>query len=473
MDAMAKEHDTKMDAEDHSQHANTLGTSHYNSIQFSTRLGSRTRQLSSSSFASSLSMVSETSSVDNNRPEWYQKDTSIQFQKTLAEQDPAVGFFYTPRTLTILTAMLLLLVYVALTPEVDDTLTNVKIGMVASIGAFCVFGMLQFRDSLLLRPHPALWRVVLSVGVVYQLFLVFLLFQNKHDARLLFKFIDPSLGVPLPEKSYGDACELTRVNMMDQVWDVFVLAHALGWFCKAIILRDYTFCWILSIMFEVMEYSLTHQLNNFNECWWDHWILDVLICNWLGLYLGVKTCEYFEMKQYSWQGLAEIPTLKGKMKRTMQQFTPKSWTKFKWDSTKSFKSYCTVIFILTMFLICELNAFYLKSILWLPSAHPINIARIFAYFMFGIPGVREAYQYLHDANCKRIGPQAWLLIGSIATEVLIVFKFGQGEFPNPAPASVIYFWAAFLTLLTVYPIYQFYWIPKQRESNVKRKLQVD
>ncbi|KAF9947436.1 hypothetical protein BGZ70_002677 [Mortierella alpina] len=470
---MAKEHDKTMDPEDHSQHAHTLTTSHYNSIQYCAKLGSRTRQLSSSSFASSLSMVSETSSVDNSQPEWYQKDTSIQFQKTLAEQDPAVGFFYTPRTLTILTAMLLMLVYVALTPEVDDTLTNVKIGMVASIGAFCVFGMLQFRDSLLLRPHPALWRVVLSVGVVYQLFLVFLLFQNKHDARLLFKFIDPSLGVPLPEKSYGDACELTRENMMDQVWDVFVLAHALGWFCKAIILRDYTFCWILSIMFEVMEYSLTHQLNNFNECWWDHWILDVLICNWLGLYLGVKTCEYFEMKQYSWQGLAEIPTLKGKMKRTMQQFTPKSWTKFKWDSTKSFKSYCTVIFILTMFLICELNAFYLKSILWLPSAHPINIARIFAYFMFGIPGVREAYQYLHDANCKRIGPQAWLLIGSVATEVLIVFKFGQGEFPNPAPASVIYFWAAFLTLLTVYPIYQFYWLPKLRESNVKPKLPVD
>jgi len=41
--------------------------------------------------------------------------------------------------------------------------------------------MLQFRDSLLLRPHPALWRVVLSFGVVYQLFLVFLLFQVQRD----------------------------------------------------------------------------------------------------------------------------------------------------------------------------------------------------------------------------------------------------------------------------------------------------
>jgi len=71
------------------------------------------------------------------------------------------------------------------------------------------------------------------------------------------------------------------------------------------------------------------------------------------MYVGVKTCEYFEMKQYSWQGLAEIPTLKGKMKRTMQQFTPKSWTKFEWDSTKSFKSYCTVIFLLTMVSVCD------------------------------------------------------------------------------------------------------------------------
>ncbi|KAF9998716.1 hypothetical protein BGZ79_007622 [Entomortierella chlamydospora] len=432
---------------------------------------SKSRQSSSSSIASSFSLASDTSSSVDDSPEWYLKDTSVEFQKSPAEQDPAVGFFYTPRTLTILIAMMMFLVYVAFTPEFNDTVSNVKIGILASIGVFCVFGMLQFRDSLLIRPHPALWRVVLSFGVVYQLFLVFLLFQNKQDARMLFKYIDPVLGVPLPEKSYGDACDLTRENIMDQVFDVFALAHTVGWFCKALILRDYTFCWILSVMFEVMEYSLAHQLNNFNECWWDHWILDVLVCNWLGIYLGIKTCEYFEMKQYSWQGFADIPTFKGKMRRTMAQFTPKSWTKFEWNSTKNFKTYATVIFILTMFLICELDAFYLKSLLWLPPAHPVNIVRIFSYFMFGIPGVREIYQYLHDANCKRIGPQAWLLISSIATELLIVFKFGNGEFPNPAPKSVVNFWIVFLTLLTAYPIYQFYLIPKLQERNIKKKLQ--
>jgi phosphatidylserine synthase 2 len=52
--------------------------------------------------------------------------------------------------------------------------------------------------------------------------------------------------------------------------DLFVVAHTLGWFGKALILRDYWFCWIISIAFELCEYSLQHQLNNFAECWWDH-----------------------------------------------------------------------------------------------------------------------------------------------------------------------------------------------------------
>lgn len=67
--------------------------------------------------------------------------------------------------------------------------------------------------------------------------------------------------------------------------DIFCLAHALGWFGKAMVLRDYWFCWvcdlcidsafrpgwlissskILSIAFEFAEYSLQHQLPNFNE----------------------------------------------------------------------------------------------------------------------------------------------------------------------------------------------------------------
>lgn len=52
--------------------------------------------------------------------------------------------------------------------------------------------------------------------------------------------------------------------------DIFVVAHSLGWYGKSLIVRDYWLCWILSVAFELLEYSLAHHLNNFAECWWDH-----------------------------------------------------------------------------------------------------------------------------------------------------------------------------------------------------------
>lgn len=97
---------------------------------------------------------------------------------------------------------------------------------------------------------------------------------------------------------------------------------------------------IISVMFEFLEYSLEHQLPNFSECWWDHvrafvvvgvgsrfdirmvdvrgcvmnllsqWIMDVLLCNGLGIYCGMKTLAWLSMKPYQWQGLWNIPTYK-------------------------------------------------------------------------------------------------------------------------------------------------------------------
>lgn len=39
---------------------------------------------------------------------------------------------------------------------------------------------------------------------------------------------------------------------------------------KTLILRDYWLCNVMSIGFELLEYTLQHQLPNFSECWWDH-----------------------------------------------------------------------------------------------------------------------------------------------------------------------------------------------------------
>lgn len=167
--------------------------------------------------------------------------------------------------------------------------------------------------------------------------------------------MDPALGVPLPERSYADDCSLKWTSIYSQL-DIFIAAHVVGWYVKALILRDQWICWIISIMFEVLEYSLQHQLPNFAECWWDHWLLDVLICNWLGIWLGMKTCKYFSMKTYNWRSIKDIHDVSGKVKRTVAQFTPHSWVSFDWAATKSFKGYLVVLTATTFVLLLELLA---------------------------------------------------------------------------------------------------------------------
>lgn len=73
--------------------------------------------------------------------------------------------------------------------------------------------MLQFRDGPFIRPHPAFWRIVLGINLLYELLLVFLLFQDLDSARDMMLLVDPSLGVPLPEKSYAEDCAFTATNV--------------------------------------------------------------------------------------------------------------------------------------------------------------------------------------------------------------------------------------------------------------------
>ena len=44
----------------------------------------------------------------------------------------------------------------------------------------------------MVRPHPAVWRIIHGMVILYMLALVFLLFQNAGDARLLLKVLQPT-----------------------------------------------------------------------------------------------------------------------------------------------------------------------------------------------------------------------------------------------------------------------------------------
>ena len=51
--------------------------------------------------------------------------------------------------------------------------------------------------------------------------------------------------------------------------DVFVIYHLMGWFVKSFIYRNVYVSIFASQIFELMEYTSKHHMQNFAECWWD------------------------------------------------------------------------------------------------------------------------------------------------------------------------------------------------------------
>ncbi|KAG7445614.1 PSS-domain-containing protein [Guyanagaster necrorhizus] len=398
---------------------------------------------------------------------WYDADRTEPYTRITPFQerhDTSVEFFYKPITLSALALGLALLAYVATTQSVlEEGRDKRRVGAYASLLSFLMFSILQFRDGPFIRPHPAFWRMVLGINLLYELALVFLLFQDLDSARGMMRELDPALGVPLPEKSYAEDCTLSW-GVVWNALDVFCVAHTLGWFGKAMILRDYWFCWILSIAFELAEYSLQHQLANFAE-----WILDVLICNWIGTYLGMKVCQYLEVKPYEWRGLRQHRGLRSKARRVLSQFSPHDFTAFKWGTASSFMHYISVVLLLAVFLAAELNPFYLKTLLWMEPDHPIVIMRLAFVFLCALPAVRELYQYINDPRkAVRMGQHVWLLLATILTEILVIRKWSVGVFTEPFPARVKWGLGTGAVLLVLYPVVQF-GIPSARRYVRKEK----
>ncbi|KAI6658523.1 Phosphatidylserine synthase 2-like [Oopsacas minuta] len=376
-------------------------------------------------------------------------------------------YFWRAHTVTALIIVSVVLVYVTMfeIPSADSAF-NMRRGVIAVTLVFILVATIHMPDGPFLRPHPVVWRLVMSCSIVYLLFLIFLLFQNHDDVRQFLVIFDPKLGRPLPERTYAEDCRLyvpenvenPYFNMFDKM-DVFVPCHFFGWWVKALILRDFWILNILSFLFEIMEYLLEHQLPNFGECWWDHWILDFVFCNGLGICFGMLTLHYLSAKTYQWRSLYNIPTFKGKLKRAIGQFMPYSWTSFHWGYMESLYRWLVIWCIVLFWMVMELNTFYLKAILWVPANHILNFYRVTLYALIGSVSIREMHDYLDDKT-NIFGRQAWITVFLIIVEVLIEIKFGEEIYSVPWPRWVVIVIVGSLIAWCLYTIFYFYSLAK-------------
>ncbi|KAL2612016.1 hypothetical protein R1flu_023708 [Riccia fluitans] len=380
-------------------------------------------------------------------------DDEGRLRKLLKDLDPWTAWAYTPHTITVLVLGTCFLVWGsgALRPEEQgsDHLTNTKAGVWAMVAVFLSYFALQAPPTILIRPHPAFWRLVHGLAVLYLLFLTYILFQTREEARQFMKYIHPDLGVELEERTYGADCRIYTpenprskfANVYDTLFDEFVIAHILGWWGKSIMVRNALLSWILSIGFEMMEVTLNHMLPNFNECWWDSIILDIAICNFFGIWAGLSTVRYFEGKTYEWVGLSRQPSLIGKVRRSLGQFTPAYWDKDQWNFLSGPIRFVQVMGLAVVILIVEVNAFFLKFILWIPPRNPLNSYRLLMWWLIANPAIREYNSFLQNNKpIKKLGTFCWLAIAIVILEVLICVKFGRGLFPKPMPLWIFWFW---------------------------------
>ena len=180
-------------------------------------------------------------------------------------------------------------------------------------------------------------------------------------------------------------------------------------------------------MWELTEMAFGHLLPNFYECWWDNIILDVFLCNGMGIFTGMLIvryvlhpaavappgpdlkcllCRWLEMREHHWESIKNISSKSGKLRRALLQFTPESLAPTRWlDPGCSWMRFVAIFQLVLIFQVVELNTFFVKHIFPMPAEHPICVFRILINGLMGAPAARQYYTYVTDRSCKRLGSQ--------------------------------------------------------------------
>jgi len=384
-----------------------------------------------------------------------------------------------PHTLTMLAcgAVALAVATHAFANDANDarwtTEDGIRRGATGALGAYLAYGALQGPATHMTRPHAAVWKVVHAAFTMYLLALIVLLFQTPADAQKMLKFFWDDLGTPQPTRSYGGDCRVYTPGhrsgsfgiVYETLFDEFTVAHVLGWFGKAVAIRDWGLLWAYSIAFELCELTFEHWQPNFNECWWDMWVWDVMICNLLGICAGMWLVKFMRGKFHDWSGkkassrsaAAKEPPrspVRGALKTVLTSLTPASVDYYTWRPTGSPSRFLKCAFLVFCGLVFDLNLFFMKFVLHVPPSHNFCLYRLGLWFAMSNIAIREYYVFIEtpDVGEAKLGPNAWLALAVLIVEFLVVVKNGRGKFTAPWPRHVVIAWIVAVTTTAAYLI---------------------
>lgn len=182
--------------------------------------------------------------------------------------------------------------------------------------------------------------------------------------------------------------------------DFYLTAHSLGWFVKMLIIRDLRLAVIIGLLFEFLEFLYEPWLPNFGECWWDHWVLDMFLCNGGGIlvaYYLIRACNW---TMYDWTDDHE-----GSDKVTRKHHSIlvshfveilhwKKWRFYRWKMFREFKWFAGAVLIGCFMLLLDLNNFFGKFIIWIPHDSPLLILRATMWGFCAIEATSRLFKFI-------------------------------------------------------------------------------
>lgn len=107
--------------------------------------------------------------------------------------DISLDFFYKPHTITLLCCSIGAVFFFAFTRQDESVEYNFWRGMQGVIIFFLIISVLAFPNGPFIRPHPAVWRIVFGISVLYLLLLIFVIFQNYKTVKAMIYWFYPDL----------------------------------------------------------------------------------------------------------------------------------------------------------------------------------------------------------------------------------------------------------------------------------------
>lgn len=340
--------------------------------------------------------------------------------------------------------------------------SDIRTGVVVVAIFIMMYFALQSRDGVMHRPHPIVWRCVHGSGFLYVIILLFMLnFDAPTVRRGLHSIVSPSLGNRTVQASYAGDCSLRPSNVCDQFFDIFTLAHAMGYVAKALVYRDWYLLWMHSVLFEVVEISLSHLLPNFAECYWDRLFLDVFGANLLGMIVGMYLVNRLEKRNVKWDEEMPLKRMSSRIKkarRIMMQFTPLTWDPNKWKLNENPEHFLAAGTVIIFGLAIETTTFFIKHFLWIDTKNRWLSLIMLLKAALSAHAYREFYVYVVDRTV-RIGHNCWLFIVLTLAEVTLSVKWSlEYNFEKPIPSTIITgAWGSSLCLVATWYYYRFRW----------------